>query len=42
MRDVNDKLKKLNSVNVTFHRDITNKLDGDLQSMTLVRNELQQ
>ncbi len=42
MRDENDKLKKLNSANVTFQRDITDKLDGDLQSMTLVRNELQQ
>ncbi len=42
MRDENNMLKKLNSVNVTFHRDKTDKLDGDLQSMTLVRNELQQ
>ncbi len=30
MRDENDKLKKLNSVNVTFHREISEKLDGDL------------
>ncbi len=42
MRDENDKLKKLNSVNVTFDRDITDKLDSDLQSMTQVHNELQQ
>ncbi len=42
MRDEKDKLKKLNSVNVTFHRDITDKLDSDLQSMTQVSNELQQ
>ncbi len=42
MRDENDKLKKLNYVNVTFHRDITEKLDSDSQSMIQVRNELQQ
>ncbi len=29
-------------MNVTFHRDITDKLDSDLQSMTLVHNEFQQ
>ncbi len=42
MRDENDKLKMLNSANVTFHRGITDNLDEDLQSMTLVHNELQQ
>ncbi len=42
MRDENNKLKKLNSVNGTFHRGITDKLDEDLQSMILVHNELQQ
>ncbi len=42
MKDENEKLKKLNSVNVTFHRDITQKLDSDLQSMTQARNELLQ
>ncbi len=42
MRDENDKLKKLNSANITFHKDITDKFDSDLQSVTLVHNELQQ
>ncbi len=42
MKDENDKLKKLNSVNVTFQRDVTVKLDEDLQSVTIIRNELQQ
>ncbi len=36
MKDENDKLMKLNSANVTFHREVTAKLDEDLQSMTAV------
>ncbi len=41
MRD-NDKLKKLHFANVTFQRDIMEKLNNDLQEMTSSRNELQQ
>ncbi len=36
----NDKLKYLQSQNVTIHRDLITKLDEDLQSMRAVRNEL--
>ncbi len=42
MINENDKFKKLNSVNITFQRDITEKLDSDLQSMIQVHNELHQ
>ncbi len=42
MRDENDKLKKLHSANVTFHGDIMEKLDNNLQAMTSACNELQQ
>ncbi len=42
MKNENNKLKKLNSVNITFHREVMAKLDEDLQSMTAVRNDLQQ
>ncbi len=41
MRDENNKLKKLNSVNVTFHREISERNDNDLQSMTVFCNDLQ-
>ncbi len=36
----NDKLRYLQSQNVTIHRDVTKKLDEDLQSMTVARNKL--
>ncbi len=36
MKDENDKLKKLNFVKVTFHREVMTKLNEDLQSMTAV------
>ncbi len=36
----NDKLRYLQSQNVIIHREVTTKLDEDLQSMTAVRNEL--
>ncbi len=36
----NDKLRYLQSQNVTIHREVTTKLDEDLQSLTEVRNEL--
>ncbi len=36
----NDKLKYLQSQNVTIHSEVTIKLDEDLQSMTAVRNKL--
>ncbi len=42
MSDDNEKWKKLNSVNVTFHREISERFDGDLQSMTVFRNDLQE
>ncbi len=42
MRKENEKLNHLQSVNVTFHRDVTTKLDKDLQSMTSAQNELLQ
>ncbi len=42
MRKDNDRLKNLQSMNVTFHREVTSKLDEDLPSMTAVQNELQQ
>ncbi len=38
----NDKLKKLNSMNIKLQREITNKLDGDLQNMTISCNDLLQ
>ncbi len=36
----NNKLTCLQSQNITLHREVTAKLDEDLQSMTAVRNEL--
>ncbi len=38
----NDKLKKMNSMNIIFHRELSEKLDSDLQSMTVFRNDLQE
>ncbi len=35
-----DKLRYLQSQNVTIHREVTKKLDEDLQFMTMIRNEL--
>ncbi len=34
MRKENDRLNNLQSVNVTFHREVTSKLDEELQAMT--------
>ncbi len=34
----NDKLRSLQSQNVTIHREVATKLDEDLQSMRAVRN----
>ncbi len=42
MRDDYEKLKRLHSVNLTFHREHIDKLKGDMQSMTVVCNGLQQ
>ncbi len=36
MRDDYEKLKKLHSVNITFHRDHIDRLEGDMQSMRVV------
>ncbi len=41
MRYENEKLKKLNSVNDTFHREISERLDSDLQYMTIFCNDPQ-
>ncbi len=34
MRKEDDRLNNLQSVNVTFHREVTTKLDENLQAMT--------
>ncbi len=36
----NDKLNYLHSQNVTIHTEVMTKIDEDLQSITAVRNEL--
>ncbi len=40
MKDENDKLKKLNSTNVTFQRDLTKKHDEELLTMNKSRRDL--
>ncbi len=42
MRDNYEKLKRLYSVNLTFHRDHIDMFEGDTHSMRVIRNDLQQ
>ncbi len=41
MIEENDKLKKLNSLTVKLHREISERRDGDLQSMIVFHDDLQ-
>ncbi len=42
MKDEIEKLKRLHFVNMMFHKDRIKKLVDDMQSMTIVRYDLQQ